>query len=84
MEMNYSDDELVKLLPGFTHGYANVNDVDLHYVKGGVGTPLVLLPGWPETWWTYHKVMPLLAKHYEVIVVDLRGMGGVGQTVRRL
>lgn len=79
METNYSDDELVKLLPDFTNGYATVNNVDLHYVKGGAGTPLVLVPGWPETWWAYHKVMPLLAKNHEVIVVDLRGMGGSGK-----
>ena len=33
------------------------------------------LPGWPETWWAYHKVMPELAKTHRVIAVDLRGMG---------
>jgi pimeloyl-ACP methyl ester carboxylesterase len=42
---------------------------------GGKGEPLVLLPGWPETWWTFHKIMPALAAHYTVIAVDLRGMG---------
>jgi pimeloyl-ACP methyl ester carboxylesterase len=34
-----------------------------------------MLPGWPETWWTFHKIMPALAEHYTVIAVDLRGMG---------
>ena len=66
---------LVKSLPGFRNGYATVNGVRLHYVVGGKGEPLVLLPGWPETWWTFHKIMPALAEHYTVIVVDLRGMG---------
>ena len=32
--------------------------------------------GWPETWWKFHKIMPELAKHYHVIALDLRGMGG--------
>jgi len=70
-----SDGTLVKSLPGFRNGYATVNGVRLHYVVGGKGEPLVLLPGWPETWWTFHKIMPALAEHYTVIVVDLRGMG---------
>ncbi len=63
-------------LPGFKHNYAQVNGVRLHYVTGGRGEPLVLLPGWPETWWEYHKIMPALARKFRVIAVDLRGMGG--------
>ncbi|MEV6237706.1 alpha/beta hydrolase [Lentzea sp. NPDC051838] len=63
-------------LPGFKHNYAQVNGVRLHYVSGGRGEPLVLLPGWPQTWWEYHKIMPALATKFRVIVVDLRGMGG--------
>jgi len=70
-----SDATLVKSLPGFTNGTVEVNGTTIHYVIGGKGEPLVLLPGWPETWWTYHKIMPELAKHYQVIAVDLRGMG---------
>lgn len=70
-----SDAALVKSLPGFRNGYAEVNGVRLHYVVGGKGEPLVLLPGWPETWWTFHKIMPTLAEHHTVIAVDLRGMG---------
>lgn len=63
-------------LPGdFRHGYATVNGVRLHYVAGGRGAPLLLLPGWPRTWWEYHKVMSDLARTHRVIVVDLRGMG---------
>jgi pimeloyl-ACP methyl ester carboxylesterase len=42
---------------------------------GGRGAPLVLLAGYPETWWEYHKIMPALATRYRVIVADLCGMG---------
>ena len=70
-----SDVALVKSLPGFTSSFATVNDIRLHYVAGGEGSPVLLLPGWPETWWAYHKVMPELAKTHRVIAVDLRGMG---------
>ena len=71
---------LAATLPGMTHHMADVNGTRLHYVIGGVvggkGAPLVLLPGWPQTWWQYRKVMPELAKDRRVIAVDLRGMGG--------
>lgn len=70
-----SDAALLQSLPGFSDGSASVNGITLHYVAGGNGEPLVLLPGWPETWWEYHKIMPALAQHFHVVVVDLRGMG---------
>jgi pimeloyl-ACP methyl ester carboxylesterase len=44
-------------------------------VIGGQGDPVVLLHGWPETWYAWHKVMPALAKNYTVIAPDLRGLG---------
>lgn len=74
-QTDISDAALVARLPGFENGYASVNGVRIHYVIGGKGEPLVLLPGWPETWWAFNKVMPTLAKQYRVISVDLRGMG---------
>ncbi|WP_331756550.1 alpha/beta hydrolase [Streptomyces sp. NBC_01568] len=61
---------------GFTSHHADVNGTQLHYVDGGAGQPLVLLGGWPQTWWQWHKVMPALARTHRVIAVDLRGMGG--------
>jgi pimeloyl-ACP methyl ester carboxylesterase len=60
---------------GFRSGYATVNGVRLHYVAGGSGAPVVLLPGWPRTWWEFRKIMPALAQRRRVIAVDLRGMG---------
>ncbi|WKK26116.1 alpha/beta hydrolase [Streptomyces olivoreticuli] len=72
-----ADARLAATLDGaFSSRYAEVNGVGLHYVTGGEGTPLVLLPGWPETWWEYRKVMPALAERHQVIAVDIRGMGG--------
>jgi pimeloyl-ACP methyl ester carboxylesterase len=58
----------------FSHHTASVNGIQLHYVIGGHGDPVVLLHGWPETWYAWHKVMPALAKNYTVIVPDLRGL----------
>lgn len=62
-------------IPGCEHGYAEVNGVRLHYVKGGAGTPIVLLHGFPQTWYEWRHVMPRLAEEYTVLAVDLRGCG---------
>ena len=59
----------------FSHHMASVNGVQIHYVIGGHGDPVVLLHGWPETWYEWRHVMPTLAKNYTVIVPDLRGLG---------
>ncbi|MFI5780117.1 alpha/beta fold hydrolase [Nocardia sp. NPDC051570] len=72
-----TDAELAASLDGdFVSGYADVNGVRLHHVTGGAGEPLILLGGWPQTWWQFRKVLPALARHFRVTAVDLRGMGG--------
>ncbi|WP_045563670.1 alpha/beta fold hydrolase, partial [Streptomyces sp. FxanaA7] len=72
-----TDDALARELPGdFTSHHADAGGTRLHYVTGGTGEPLVLLPGYPQTWWAWHKVLPDLARHFTVIAADLRGMGG--------
>lgn len=71
----FSDDELIKDFPGFENNYSTTNGVTLHYVEGGSGMPLICLPGWPQTWYSYLPVATELAKTYRVIIVDIRGMG---------
>ena len=71
----YDDQYLVSLLPGFTNHYQELNGITLHYVEGGEGSALILLAGWPQTWWSFHKVMRILAKYHKVIVLDFIGMG---------
>ena len=38
----------------FTHHYAQLRDIRLHYVREGSGPPLILLHGWPGFWWEWH------------------------------
>jgi pimeloyl-ACP methyl ester carboxylesterase len=57
------------------HHHADLGDVRLHYVTVGAGFPVVLLHGWPQSWYEWRLVMPELAKHYQVIAPDLRGLG---------
>lgn len=58
----------------FTHNMASVNGTQLHYVIGGQGDPIVLLHGWPQTWYQWRHVMPALAKNHTVIASDLPGL----------
>ena len=61
---------------GVTHHYAKVNGTELHYVAAGTeGPPVLLVHGFPETWWTFRKLIPLLAATHRVYAVDLRGFG---------
>ena len=46
-----------------------------HIVVGGDGPPLLLVHGWPESWYAWRLVMPTLAEHFTVVAVDQRGMG---------
>jgi pimeloyl-ACP methyl ester carboxylesterase len=63
-------------LAGVTHHYAKVNGTKLRYVSAGTkGSPVLLVHGFPETWWTFHKLIPLLAANHRVYAVDLRGFG---------
>jgi pimeloyl-ACP methyl ester carboxylesterase len=59
----------------FSHHMATVNGIQMHYVMGGQGDPVVLLHGWPETWYAWRHIMPALAENYTVIAPDLRGLG---------
>jgi pimeloyl-ACP methyl ester carboxylesterase len=60
---------------GFEDRYADVGDVRIHYVTGGSGPTVLLVPGWPETWYAWRHIMPALAHKYTVVAVDTRGMG---------
>ncbi|WP_328894493.1 alpha/beta hydrolase [Streptomyces sp. NBC_00236] len=66
-------------LPGVTHHLADVNGTRLHYVSAGTGgSPVLLVHGWPETWWAFRKLIPLLARTHRVLALDLRGFGDSG------
>lgn len=59
----------------FRHEFADVDGVRMHYVAGGSGSPVVLLHGWPQTWYGWWSIMPALAEHHTVYAVDLPGLG---------
>ncbi|HVD36183.1 MAG TPA: alpha/beta hydrolase, partial [Nitrososphaeraceae archaeon] len=59
----------------FSHHITTVNGIQMHYVIGGQGDPVVLLHGWPQTWYEWRHIMPALAKNYTVVAPDIRGFG---------
>ena len=59
----------------FTSRYVDTGEVRLHAVTGGDGPPLLLVHGWPQTWYAWRMLMPTLARDFQVIAVDQRGIG---------
>lgn len=58
------------------HHIADVTGGALHFVSAGSDGPVILLVhGFPESWWAFHKLIPLLAETNRVFAVDLRGFG---------
>jgi len=58
------------------HKMINVDGVRLHYVEAGTGAPVLLIPGWPESWYAWRDIIPKLAREgRRVIAIDPRGMG---------
>ncbi|NML22316.1 alpha/beta hydrolase [Pseudoflavitalea sp. G-6-1-2] len=65
--------------------YANVNGLKLYYEVHGKGTPLVLLHGGGSTIEsTYGRILPLLAKHHQVIAIELQAHGHTADIDRPL
>ncbi len=64
-------------LDGFEHRFETVGGVRLHYVLGGKpdGDVVVLLAGFPQSWFAWRKLMPLLSPAYRIIAPDLPGQG---------
>ena len=63
------------LFQGFERGAIKTSGATINYVAAGLGEPVLLLHGYPETHVCWHRIAPELAKRYRVICADLRGYG---------
>jgi pimeloyl-ACP methyl ester carboxylesterase len=63
----------------FTSRYVDTGDLRQHVVTGGDGPPLLLVHGWPQTWYAWRLVMPALARDFAVVAPDQRGTGLSGK-----
>ncbi len=58
---------------------ARVNGINLAWRTMGHGMPLLLLHGHPQTHVLWHRVAPLLAQQFALVLMDLRGYGDSGK-----
>jgi pimeloyl-ACP methyl ester carboxylesterase len=63
----------------FTSRYIDAGGLRQHVVTGGDGPPLLLIHGWPQTWYAWRLVMSALARDFTVIAPDQRGCGLSGK-----
>lgn len=63
------------MFPDFTAENVVVNGTAISVWRGGVGSPLLLLHGYPQSHVMWHRVAPTLARDFTVICPDLRGYG---------
>jgi pimeloyl-ACP methyl ester carboxylesterase len=53
------------------------NGITLRAVVEGKGPLLILVHGWPESWYSWrHQIDPLVGAGFRVCVPDVRGYGG--------
>lgn len=62
-------------LEGVRHRFIQTSRLRTHIAEAGSGEPVVLLHGWPQHWYAWRQVIPLLAQRHRVICPDLRGFG---------
>ena len=55
------------------HFFVDTNNIRLHCVTQGEGELVILLHGFPEFWYSWRYQIPALARHFKVVVPDLRG-----------
>jgi pimeloyl-ACP methyl ester carboxylesterase len=67
---------------GAEHHFVDVRGARLHVAELGSGPPVLLLHGWPQHWWAWRSLMPLLAGRHRVLALDLRGFGWSEATPR--
>jgi pimeloyl-ACP methyl ester carboxylesterase len=61
---------------GFTEQKTSAGGIGINYVRGGHGPTLLLVAGYPQTWYAWDDILPELAEHYTVVAPDLPGSGG--------
>ena len=57
------------------HDMAPLSEVNMHYVVAGDGPTVMLLHGWPQTWFEFRHLMDELSNSFQVVTPDLRGLG---------
>jgi pimeloyl-ACP methyl ester carboxylesterase len=60
----------------WTHRYARINGIRMHYVEQGAGPLVMLCHGFPHLWFSWrHQIPAIAAAGLRVVAPDMRGMG---------
>ena len=60
----------------WSHRYARINGIRMHYVEQGAGIPVVLCHGFPHLWFSWRHQLPVIAQAgFRAVAPDMRGMG---------
>lgn len=57
------------------YSFIDIKGKKIAYISEGIGTPIVMLHGWPQSSYIWRKVVPLISKEYRIILIDLPGLG---------
>jgi pimeloyl-ACP methyl ester carboxylesterase len=60
---------------GVEHVFVDAGGLPMHLAQAGRGKPILMLHGWPQHWYLWRRMIPLLAPHARVLCPDLRGFG---------
>ena len=60
---------------GVEHELVRVNGTRMHVALAGEGRPVLMMHGWPQHWYMWRGVIPLVAPHARAICPDFRGFG---------
>jgi pimeloyl-ACP methyl ester carboxylesterase len=68
-----SDD--IPHVAGVEHEFVDAGGLRTHVALAGEGPPVLLMHGWPQHWYLWRDVIPIVAPHARVIAPDFRGFG---------
>jgi len=71
----HNDPKLILAGMPFCHRQVQAAGLRFHLVEGGSGPVVILLAGFPQSWYAWRRVMPILGEHFTVIAIDLPGQG---------
>ena len=70
-----ADGDPEPLVPGAVHRFETVGEERWHWVESGSGPALVVLHGFPESWYAWSELVETMASDFRVLAIDLKGAG---------
>src|SRR4051812_14209560 len=67
---------------GVTHRFVDAGGLRVHVAEAGPedGEPVLMLHGWPQSWYLWRHVVPRMSDRYRLVMPDLRGVGSTQVT----